>query len=115
MGSIPDSASRIVHLTKVLSQTVADLERVLAEHGQPTPSFDPDSPTPFPTETDDLRDTALDAAAEIYDLLMEPMALLYKKTGVSYANGRWRISWMISWKSRALLTLDIEFFLLVAQ
>ncbi|KAL1848712.1 hypothetical protein Daus18300_013502 [Diaporthe australafricana] len=81
MVSTPASASRIVRLSKVLSQAVADLEHVLAAQGQPTPSFDQDSPTLFPTETDDLRDTALDAAAEIYDLLMEPMALLYKKTG----------------------------------
>jgi hypothetical protein len=103
MGSIPESTSRIVHLTKVLGQAVADLERVLAENGQPSPSFDPDSPTPFPKETDDVRDVALDAAAEIYDLLMEPMALLYKKTGVSCSLGRRSIN--ISRKRRGIRRL----------
>lgn len=82
MSSISSPTSRLAVLAETISRSVNELEGLLDSSNFPTPSFGEDSPHPFPEETDDVRDTVLDAAAEMYDLLLEPMALLYKKTGV---------------------------------
>lgn len=74
---------RIVELADTISQSVAQLDRMLSAKGIRSPSFDEDAPAPYPAETDHVRDVIIDAAAELYDLLLEPMALLYKKTGAS--------------------------------
>ncbi|KAK0666050.1 S-adenosyl-L-methionine-dependent methyltransferase [Cercophora samala] len=77
------SRPRILELADRISHSAAQLDTVLRAKSIPSPSFAEDAPAPYPSETDDVRDDIIDAAAELYDLLLEPMALLYKKTGVS--------------------------------
>ncbi|RYP66866.1 hypothetical protein DL769_005898 [Monosporascus sp. CRB-8-3] len=73
MGSASGSRSRIAELATIISQSVAKLDEMLSVVGMPSPSFDEDAPEPYPAETDDVRDAVIDAAAELYDLLLEPM------------------------------------------
>ncbi|KAK4642918.1 hypothetical protein QC761_401620 [Podospora bellae-mahoneyi] len=82
-GSSTPSCSkpRILELADRISHSAAHLDSILRAKDVPSPSFAEDAPAPYPSETDDVRDVIIDAAAELYDLLLEPMALLYKKTG----------------------------------
>lgn len=86
-GSSTPSCSkpRILELADRISHSAAHLDSILRAKDVPSPSFAEDAPAPYPSETDDVRDVIVDAAAELYDLLLEPMALLYKKTGVRFA------------------------------
>lgn len=84
MASALESTTRIAQLSDIIRQSTDRLDSLLAAKGHPSPSFDQNSPGSYPVETDDVRDKILDATAELYDLVMEPMAMLYKKTGVSF-------------------------------
>lgn len=77
------SVPRIVHLAATISNSVTKIHEVLSTHAVPTPSFDEDAPMSFPNEAFEARDTVLDATAELYDLLLEPLTLIYKHNGVS--------------------------------
>lgn len=58
------------------------MEPVFSEKGLPPPSFDEDAPGKFPLEAFDARDLVLDAAAELYDLLLDPVNLILKRGSV---------------------------------
>lgn len=73
---------RLIELAATLTEALRAIQETLESQGRPLPSFAEDAPTTFPREIDDARDTALDAAAEIYDLLLEPMTLIYKHGAV---------------------------------
>lgn len=78
-----ESTPRIIHLAAEIHQRAAELQNVLDAKGFPTPSFDEDSPTRLPDEASEAQDAILDAAAELYDLLLEPTTLILKNSAVS--------------------------------
>ncbi|KAI7908582.1 hypothetical protein M9X92_012113, partial [Pyricularia oryzae] len=75
-----ESTPRIIHLAAEIHQRAAELQKVLDAKGFPTPSFDEDSPTRLPDEASEAQDAILDAAAELYDLLLEPTTLILKNS-----------------------------------
>ncbi|KAF3012999.1 hypothetical protein E8E14_007434 [Neopestalotiopsis sp. 37M] len=48
-----------------------------------SPSFAEDSPPSLPSDMHQLRDDVLDATAELHEVLLEPLMLIYKFSGVS--------------------------------
>jgi hypothetical protein len=76
------SMPRIVQLASTISESVANIQEVLSTQDIPSPSFDEDATLLFPAAASDARDAVLDAAAELYDVLLEPLTFLYKQSGV---------------------------------
>lgn len=74
---------RIVQLAEDISKSVAKLVEILSKYGSPAPSFNDDGPFFLPKEASNVQDIILDATAELHDLLMEPLNLVYKQGGVS--------------------------------
>ncbi|KAF4633293.1 hypothetical protein G7Y89_g4831 [Cudoniella acicularis] len=75
------SIPRIVHLAAIIGDSVTKIHEVLSAQNVPTPSFDEDTPTSLPKEVSDAQDAVLDATAELFDLLLEPLTLVYKYHG----------------------------------
>ncbi|OTA89512.1 hypothetical protein M434DRAFT_398554 [Hypoxylon sp. CO27-5] len=73
-----ESNSRIATLAATISNSVAKLEEILSAHELPSPSFDEDNPTSLPAEASHVQDVVLDATAELYELLLEPLPLIFK-------------------------------------
>ncbi|KAK8071291.1 S-adenosyl-L-methionine-dependent methyltransferase [Apiospora hydei] len=73
------SKIRIVELAQSIIDGVAQLETVFSDKGLPFPSFEEDAPHNFPLEAFDARDVVLDASAELYDLLLDPVTLMLKR------------------------------------
>ncbi|KJZ71732.1 hypothetical protein HIM_08874 [Hirsutella minnesotensis 3608] len=72
---------RIVELAATISASVTTIDEILTIQGIESPSFREDAPVCFPKEACDARDAVLDATAELYDLLLEPMTSIYKHGG----------------------------------
>lgn len=75
-------APRIVELAATISESVAKLQEILTSQGLPSPSFDEDGLTLYPDEASDARDAVLDASTELYDVMLEPLSLLFQRGGV---------------------------------
>lgn len=73
---------RIVELAAQISSSVIELQERLSAQGIPSPSFAEDNPQDFPADVDSLRDAVLDATAELHELLLDPLQLLYKFASV---------------------------------
>ncbi|KAI1198527.1 sterigmatocystin 8-O-methyltransferase [Nemania serpens] len=76
-----ESSSRtpqIVELAAKISASVSQLQELLSAQGVPSPSFTEDSPDRLPANTFHLQDAVLDATAELHELLMEPVRLIFK-------------------------------------
>jgi hypothetical protein len=73
---------RIVELAAIVSKSVGELQTTLDSRGIPSPSFDEDAPTRLPDECNKAQDAVLDAAKELYDLLLEPTTLILKNSSV---------------------------------
>jgi hypothetical protein len=78
----PNTTPRIVELAAQISTSVAQLQEYLSAQGAPTPSFAEDSPEDLPSDVSHLKDVVLDATAELHELLLDPLALLFKFAGV---------------------------------
>jgi hypothetical protein len=74
----PNATPRTVELAAQISTSVAQLQERLSVQGAPTPSFDEDSPENLPSDVADLKDAVLDATSELHELLLDPLALLFK-------------------------------------
>ncbi|KAF2651749.1 S-adenosyl-L-methionine-dependent methyltransferase [Lophiostoma macrostomum CBS 122681] len=77
-----DSANdipRITQLASTISSSVAEIQRILTGTHTPFPSFDEDAPSQFPDTISKARDLLLDATAELHDLFLEPLNLVYKQ------------------------------------
>lgn len=85
MASKP-ALSRISQLAEIISRSVAHVDETLSTHKVPQPSFDEDASASLPSEVSDARDAILDASAELYDLLLDPLELLYKHVGVKHTS-----------------------------
>ncbi|KAL2756633.1 hypothetical protein ACRALDRAFT_1080807 [Sodiomyces alcalophilus JCM 7366] len=81
MSANASSQPRILELASTISDSVAKLHQILTAAGQPSPSFDEDAPLAIPKEGSDAQDAILDATSELYDLLLEPLDLLFQKSG----------------------------------
>lgn len=75
---------RIIQLARTISKSVAKIDAALAAKGLPSPSFHEDAPVGYlPPEISGAQDEVLDATAELHDLLLEPLHLIKKHSGVS--------------------------------
>lgn len=78
----PNTTPRIVELAAQISTSVTQLQEQLTAQDAPTPSFAEDSPENLPADVSHLKDAILDATAELHELLLDPLALLFKFAGV---------------------------------
>ncbi|KAJ4305848.1 hypothetical protein N0V90_001380 [Kalmusia sp. IMI 367209] len=74
----PNTTPRIVELAAQINASVAQLQEHLSAQGLPTPSFAEDNPENLPSDVSHLKDAVLDATAELHELLLDPLALLFK-------------------------------------
>ncbi|OTA98974.1 hypothetical protein M426DRAFT_257799 [Hypoxylon sp. CI-4A] len=79
----PDTTPKIVALAAKISSLVAELQESLSAQGVESPSFDENSPPSLPSDLHHIRDDVLDATAELHEVLLEPLMLIYKFAGVS--------------------------------
>lgn len=73
-----NTTPRIVALAAQISTSVAELQERLSAQGIASPSFAEDSPECLPADVSHLQDDILDATAELHELLLEPLSLLFK-------------------------------------
>jgi len=78
------STPRIVELAAKISSSVVQLQHQLEVKGTPTPSFSEDQPESLPADVADLKNAVLDATAELHELLLDPLMLLFKFAGVCF-------------------------------
>ncbi|VUC36746.1 unnamed protein product [Clonostachys rosea] len=79
----PSNTPRIVELAAQISSSVTELQERLSAQGISSPTFAEDSPQGFPADMTPLRDALLDATAELHELLLDPLQLLYKFASIS--------------------------------
>lgn len=73
---------RIVELAAQISTSVAELQEQLTAQGAPSPSWAEDSSESLPANVFNLQDAVLDATAELHELLLEPLMVLFKFASV---------------------------------
>ncbi|KAI1169451.1 sterigmatocystin 8-O-methyltransferase [Nemania sp. FL0916] len=78
-----DTTPKIVELAAKISSSVAELQEYLSAQGLESPSFDENSPPTLPSDVRQIRDDVLDATAELHEVLLEPLMLIYKFAGVA--------------------------------
>ncbi|KAF7539506.1 hypothetical protein G7054_g2088 [Neopestalotiopsis clavispora] len=81
----PKMTPRIVELAAKISASVTELQDLLSAQGVDSPSFDEDSAERLPSNTFHLQDVVIDAAAELQELLMEPIPLAFKSIATTNA------------------------------
>jgi len=74
----PNTTPRIVELAAKISASVAELQALLSAQKWPSPSFDEDSPERLPPNAFHLQDAVLDATAELHELLMDPIRMVFQ-------------------------------------
>ncbi|PVI04128.1 S-adenosyl-L-methionine-dependent methyltransferase [Periconia macrospinosa] len=74
---------RIVELAAQISTSVAQLQEQLSAQGLPSPSFDESFNATYPPNVTQLRDSLLDASAELHELLLDPLMVLFKFASIS--------------------------------
>ncbi|KAI1660016.1 sterigmatocystin 8-O-methyltransferase [Daldinia decipiens] len=79
----PNTTPRIVELAAQISTSVAELQERLSAQGVPSPSFAEDNPEFLPANVAHLQDAVLDATAELNELLMDPLTLIFKFGAIS--------------------------------
>ncbi|KAK2592808.1 hypothetical protein QQS21_009512 [Conoideocrella luteorostrata] len=74
---------RIIELAQMISNSTEKLQNILTAKSIPSPTFDENAPTKLPAEASEDRDVILDAASELYDLLLEPLTALNKTSAMN--------------------------------
>jgi hypothetical protein len=82
MEKLSGTQTRIIELANLIHQSVSELQDVLSTQGISTPSFHENASGHIPPETFYVRDMILDATSELYDLLLDPLTLLFQKGAV---------------------------------
>lgn len=77
-----ENTPRIVELAAQISNSVAQLQEKLSAEGLPSPSFDENFPGKYPAGVAQFRDAVLDASAELHELLLDPLMVLFKFASV---------------------------------
>lgn len=85
----PNNLPRMVELAAQISSSVSELQYRLTAQGAPSPSWAEDSPGSLPDDLFSLRDAVLDASAELHELLLEPLMLIFKFASVWLAARPW--------------------------
>lgn len=80
----PNNMPRIVELADQISSSVSKLQERLTAQGVPSPSWNEDSPQSLPADVNDLKDAVLDASAELHEILLEPLMLIFKHAAVRH-------------------------------
>ncbi|PSN59372.1 S-adenosyl-L-methionine-dependent methyltransferase [Corynespora cassiicola Philippines] len=78
-----ENTPRIVELAAQISNSVAQLQEKLSAEGLPSPSFDENFPGMYPAGVAQFRDAVLDASAELHELLLDPLMVLFKFASIS--------------------------------
>jgi len=78
-----NTTPRIVELATQISISVTQLQEKLSAQGVPTPSFAEDGPELLPNDVSHIKDAILDATAELHEILLDPLLLLFKFASVS--------------------------------
>ncbi|KAI3390910.1 hypothetical protein diail_8422, partial [Diaporthe ilicicola] len=81
--ALAGATPRIIELAAKISTSVSELQACLSAQGIESPSFAEDSPPTLPSDVHHLRDDVLDATAELHEVLLEPLMLIYKFAGVA--------------------------------
>jgi len=76
--------SRIVQLTRTILESVTRIEDGLDAKGIASPTFDEDATSKIPPELSAHHDAVLDATSELHDLLLEPLDLIHRHSGVRF-------------------------------
>ncbi|GAW24171.1 hypothetical protein ANO14919_137520 [Xylariales sp. No.14919] len=79
--SSSETMPRILQLANAISASVINIQRVLSAKGISSPSFGEDALLNLPLEVAGDHDIVLDATAELHDLLLEPLNLIYRHGG----------------------------------
>lgn len=79
----PNLTPRIVELAAQISSSVAQLQEQLSVGGLPSPSFDENFVGNYPANVTELRDAVLDATAELHEILLDPIMVLFKFASIS--------------------------------
>lgn len=80
----PNNMPRIVELAAQISTSVTELQERLAAQGAPSPSWAEDSPESLPADVSNLQDVVLDATAELHELLLDPLMVIFKFAAVRF-------------------------------
>lgn len=91
---------RIVELAAKISTAVAELQAHLSAQEVESPSFPENSPPTLPSDVHQLRDDVLDATAELHEVLLEPLMLIYKFAGVMISQTQLGAQKLMSLRSR---------------
>jgi hypothetical protein len=83
MASSNETTPRIVELAAQISSSVKKLQEKLSAQGAATPSFAENGPEILPDDVSDLKDAVLDATAELHEILLDPLLLLFKLVSAS--------------------------------
>lgn len=83
MASSKNTTPRIVELAAQISSSVTKLQEKLSAQGAATPSFAENGPELLPEDVSSLKDAVLDATAELHEILLDPLLLLFKFASVS--------------------------------
>ncbi|KAI0095838.1 sterigmatocystin 8-O-methyltransferase [Nemania sp. FL0031] len=75
------SLPRFVQLAQTINSSVAQLQEILQAHNTSLPSFDEHDGFQMPKQASGIQDIIVDAAAELHDLLLDPMDLLRIHSG----------------------------------
>ncbi|KAF1953529.1 S-adenosyl-L-methionine-dependent methyltransferase [Byssothecium circinans] len=78
MASSNNTTPRIVELAAQISSYVTKLQEKLSAQGAATPSFAESGPELLPEDVSSLKDAVLDATAELHEILLDPLLLLFK-------------------------------------
>ncbi|KAI5920336.1 sterigmatocystin 8-O-methyltransferase [Camillea tinctor] len=81
--SSSNTTPRIVELAAQISTSVAQLQERLSAQGVASPSFAEDNPQTLPADVSHLQDAVLDATAELHELLLDPLSLIFKFASIS--------------------------------
>ena len=84
MAAPKNTTPRIIELAAQISTSVGHLQERLSAQGAPTPSFAEDNPQILPQDVLNLKDVLLDATAELHELLLDPIMLLFKFASVRF-------------------------------
>ncbi|KAF2820840.1 putative Sterigmatocystin 8-O-methyltransferase [Ophiobolus disseminans] len=74
--------TRIVELAAQISSSVTKLQEQLSAQGAATPSFAENGPDRLPDHVSSLKDAVLDATAELHEILLDPLFLLFKFSSI---------------------------------
>ncbi|KAJ2990847.1 hypothetical protein NUW58_g2757 [Xylaria curta] len=71
------SLPRFVQLAQAISSSATQLHEILLAKHLPFPTFDEDDAFQMPKEASKVQDVLIDAAAELHDLLLDPITLIH--------------------------------------